>query len=469
MQRQGVALDAGMRAISDILRQCPELVRLVHADLVEDRRSARGRPGLPADCVLRAFVLWRMKNWSFRELRERIAEGFVLRQFVGIGMGKVPRHDAFQRAFKRISAETVRKINDALLRHAVDTRIVRGAKLRIDATVVASNIHYPTDAGLAADSVRVLSRLVKVLAERAPQAATGFRDRSRSTKRLAYRIQRIARSKNLKHRDARLRRAYRGMLFALAKVADTAAAAAERAQADPPQDPLDAAVVRCVCAEIHHFVALARKVHDQARRRVIHGESVPADEKIVSIFEPHTSTIVRGKAGKSVEFGHKLFLADTDEGLIVHYDVVDGNPPDSPWVAPVLERYRALFDAVPTVYAGDRGFYSRENVKLCKDAGIQTESFPYKAPNRPAARTPHEKSEEFRAAQAIRAGIEGRISVLARGRGTSRCPQRGRESFDVFVGAAEIANNLLRIAAILVARETAAAKRKRARRSPRAA
>lgn len=456
-EQQGVVLDPEMRVISDILTRCPELTNIVKRELTRGLCPRKGRPGLEAECVLRAFVLWRMKDCSFRELRERIADGHVLRQFVGLGMGTVPKHDAFQRAFARLSPDAVREINDLVLRHAVREGITCGDKVRIDSTVVESNIRYPTDADLLAGGVRVLTRLVNDVRALVPQAAEGFHDRVRRTKKCAYLIQRIARGKD----ETRLRRAYRVLLRLSHEVTRMARTAADRALATLPADPIGEIVVKSASENIRHFAALVVRAHDQARRRIVEGESVPAAEKLVSLFEPHASIIVRGKAGKPVEFGHKLFLSETAEGLVVHYEVADGNPPDSPWVTSALERHRELFGRVPAVYAGDRGFYSRQNVTLCEDAGIQTESFPYRGGKRPRARTAHEHSPAFRDAQRFRAGVEGRISVLARGRGLDRCPLRGRRRFDLFVGAAILANNLKRIAAIVVARENDAGDRER--------
>jgi IS5 family transposase len=197
----------------------------------------------------------------------------------------------------------------------------------------------------------------------------------------------------------------------------------------------------------------------QARRRVLEGEQLPVHDKIFSLFEPHTDLIKRGKAAHPVEFGHKVFLAESRHGLITDYGVLNGNPPDEGHVAPSLTQHQTTFGRAPALYAADRGFYTTDNVETLAAAGVGTECVPQRGGRKSADRTAYEKSRAFKKGQRFRAGIEGRISVLLRGRGMRRCLLEGRERFDVFVGAAVLANNLLRIADLLRQR---AARRRRA-------
>jgi IS5 family transposase len=195
-------------------------------------------------------------------------------------------------------------------------------------------------------------------------------------------------------------------------------------------------------------------VIDQARRRVLEGESVPPAEKIFSIFEPHTDLIKRGKIQTPVEFGHKVFLAESRQGLITQYEVLDGNPADQDQVEASLLHHLATFDHPPDSYAADRGFFSEENVRTCQKKGVQQISIPQRGGKKTPEREVHEKSASFKKGQRFRAGIEGRISVLFRGRGMKRCLAQGRERFELFVGAAVLANNLLRIADLMLQRSS---------------
>jgi IS5 family transposase len=201
--------------------------------------------------------------------------------------------------------------------------------------------------------------------------------------------------------------------------------------------------------EITGYCKLADRVIDQSRRRVLQGEKVPTEEKIYSIFEPHTDLIKRGKSQKPVEFGHKVFLAESAQGLITDYQVLDGNPADSTHVPSSLDRHKQTFGNPPELYATDRGFFSADNVQSCEKAGVTQVSIPQRGGHKTAEQDALERSPAFKKAQRFRAGIEGRISVLFRGRGMKRCSFKGRQHFELLVGAAVLANNLMRIADLL--------------------
>jgi IS5 family transposase len=183
---------------------------------------------------------------------------------------------------------------------------------------------------------------------------------------------------------------------------------------------------------------------------VLNGEQVPTAEKIYSIFEPHTDLIKRGKVLTPVEFGHKVLLAESAVGLITQYDVLEGNPSDEIHVIPSLQHHRQIFGQGPKLYGTDRGFFSEQNVEACEDGGVTTVSIPQRGGSRTPQREAYERSRAFKDGQRFRAGIEGRISVLMRGRGMKRCLAQGLEHFELFVGAAVLANNLMKIGELLV-------------------
>ena len=155
------------------------------------------------------------------------------------------------------------------------------------------------------------------------------------------------------------------------------------------------------------------------------------------------------------EFGHKVFLAESSQGLITDYQVLDGNPADINHVQPSLDRHQQVFQHAPDLYAADRGFYSADNVDRCQQAGVKQVCIPQRGGQRTAEQETLERSRAFKQGQRFRVGIEGRISVLFRGRGMKRCRAKGRQRFEVLVGAAVLANNLLRIAELLRDRKPA--------------
>ena len=162
--------------------------------------------------------------------------------------------------------------------------------------------------------------------------------------------------------------------------------------------------------------------------------------------------IKRGKVRTPVEFGHKVLLAESVRGLITQYQVLEGNPPDEQHVGRSLQRHKRAFGCVPELYAADRGFFSERNLTLCEHAGVKLACIPQSGGKRAPEREAREKAPDFKQGQRFRAGVEGRISVLFRGRGMKRCLAQGIERFELLVGAAVLANNLMRIASLQVER-----------------
>jgi transposase, IS5 family len=446
-QRQGIQLNPELQTIADFLDQHQELIEHIRADLLRGlQKPDSGRQGLTPTQVLRCLVLMRIKNWDLRELRDRIADGYVLRLFADFrGDQTVPKHDAFCRSFNRLTPQTMRSVNDFVVQAAVDLGLEDGDQLRVDSTVVQSHIHHPTDSTLLWDVVRVLTRLVHRLFEALGRAVRRFSNRTRAARRRMQEIQRMS----PQQRHAQQTSKYRQLVTLSEEVVAAARAVLARTEKAGSADPLQQARIRGLRQQIEHFCRLADRVLDQTRRRLFCGEKVPAEEKLYSIFEDHTDIIKRGKVQTPVEFGHKVLLAESARGLISYYEVLNGNPPDEQHLQPVLENHRETFGHVPESVGADRGFFSEQNLETCKKQGVKMPSIPQRGGQKSPERTAYEKSAAFKKMQRFRAGIEGRISVLFRGRGMKRCLKHGRARFEVFVGGAVLANNLLRIANLI--------------------
>lgn len=447
-------MDPLLQTISDLLDDQPAIIEAIGRDLRRGlKQPETGRNGLAASQVLRALILMRVKNWDYRELRERIADGVSLRRFTEFYCRPVPGHDAFHRAFIRLTPATVQAINDLVVEAAVALGLEDGKKLRVDTTVVQTDIHHPTDNTLLWDVVRVLTRMVRRLGKAIQRPIKGFRRRTRAARRRMLEIQRMTSSQRPQRQTATYRR-----LIAIAEEVVQSARNALRQTAKAQGEAIQA--IGGLREEIELYCGLGDRVIDQARRRALEGEIVPNAEKIYSIFEPHTDLIKRGKVQTPIEFGHKVFLAESAQGLITHYRVLDGNPVDEHHVEPSLIRHQAAFGHAPDLYSSDRGFFSEANVQACSQSGVKMACIPQRGGHKSPERAAFEKSPAFKQGQRFRAGVEGRISVLFRGRGMKRCLAEGRERFEVLVGAAVLANNLMRIAALLA---------KPARRAQRAA
>jgi len=442
LRSQGVHLDPMLQTIATFLDDNTALIEQVRQDLVRGLKNPNtGRDGITASQALRSLVLMRVKNWHYRELAERINDGYTLRGFTDFDSQPVPKHDAFNRAFCRLTPATMQAINQAVIKSAVQLGLEDGKQLRVDSTVVETNIHYPTDATLLWDTVRTVTRLVGRLDEALPRGVRGFSKRTRSARRRMQELERMSATQ----RHTQQKPKYGQLLGITGEVLESArrvVKAAAKAKGVPAADRM---VIDELCKEITGYCELGDKVIHQTKRRVIEGEQVPTEEKVYSIFEPHTDLIKRGKERKPVEFGHKVFLAESAQGLITNYKVLEGNPADVNHVQASLERHQQLFQHAPELYAGDRGFYSAGNVEECAKAGVKQVCIPQSGGQKSAEREAFEHSREFKKGQRFRAGIEGRISVLFRGRGMKRCRSKGKERFEVLVGAAVLANNLMRI------------------------
>jgi IS5 family transposase len=337
-----------------------------------------------------------------------------------------------------IKPDTLVAFNERVSTLARELKVTRGRKLRTDGTVVETNIAYPRDSKLLADGVQVLCRTIKrvkkVLRDTSNVAAQTFRDRRRSARNQARRIANCARRKSEAAKQE-MRQAYQ-------RLVDVAHSAIEQAKT----------VVALVQAEgeqaadrftktLQTFIPRVEQAVEQTIRRVFHEEKVPASEKIVSLFEPHTAIIRRQKAGKPVEFGHKVWLDEVDGGIVTRWSVLEGNPPDSEQWQPAIEHHIATFEKPPDLASGDRGLYSPDNEAYAREKGVKRIILP-KRGRKSEKRRAYEAQSWFRRGRRFQAGVEGRISVLKRKHGLDRCLDHGDEGFEKWVGWGVIAGNL---------------------------
>jgi IS5 family transposase len=446
-QKQGMQLDPVLAEIADFIDEHDELVEAVRRDLDRGlKKPTTGRRGLTPRQVLGSMILMRVKDWDYRELRERIADGYTLRIFTDFQAAPVPKHDAFNRSFNRLTPATIQALNAAVVHAAVDADLEDGDKLRVDTTVVETNIHWPTDGTLLWDTIRVLTRLIGQLREVVPKDVPQFPNRKRAARRRMQKLQRMTAAQ----RESQQVSTYRELLAITQEVLQNAQRSVDSTKHARGKTADDALTIEFLRQDITEMCRLGNRVLDQARRRVIHGEHVPASEKIYSIFEPHTDLIKRGKTNKPIEFGHKVFLAESAQGLITQYRVLEGNPSDEDHVESCLKSHKKTFGSAPDVFATDRGFHNETNQKLCQKVGVGCASIPQRGGKKTTERDKVEKTPAFKKAQRFRAGIEGTISVLLRGRGMRRCLAHGRQRFELLVGVAVLANNLLRIGRLLL-------------------
>jgi IS5 family transposase len=424
----------------------------IRADLAQryPQTLTRGRHSTPVEVILRMIAVKRLYRWSYEDTEHFVADSLVLRQFCRIYLESVPDDTTLIRWANQVGPKTVEQINDRVVELARALKVTRGRKLRTDSTVVETNIHHPTDSRTMGDGVRVLSRLLRrakeVVSERVELGKEAFRTRTRSVRRLAQQIHRVARRKGEEAAEA-MKQAYTKLI----KVTE-----ASKAQAEQVRDVLKGRAeetAKRLVEQFEHFLPLVGQAITQATRRVIDGEVVPNKEKLLSLFEPHTQVIVRHKAGKPTEFGRKLLLDEVDGGIISRYEILEeGGGQDHPYLRASLEGHQQRFGRPPDLLAGDRGVSTPENERLAKEFGVKHVVLPKTGQVTPERRE-YERQGWFRRGFRFRAGIEGRISVLQRCQGLDRSLNHGEDGFGRWVGWGIVTANLVRIARTQVARQ----------------
>jgi transposase, IS5 family len=353
-----------------------------------------------------------------------------------------------------IGSQTVASLNERAVELARSLKVTRGRKLRVDAMVVESNIHHPTDSALLSDGVRVLSRLLRRAKKVLPAEEIDrlgketFRTRNRSVRRVAQRLHRIARRKGEEAKEE-LKEAYRKLI----SITQTSRAQAEKV-VEALRGHADGGGTGGLMEHFEHFMALVEQGIDQATRRVLRGEHLRATEKLLSLFEEHTQIITRQKMGKPREFGRKVLLDEVDGGIISRYEILSETSSERSQLPESLGTHQQRFGRAPFLLAGDRGLYSAENEQTARQAGVERVVLP-KSGKLSEKRKRHEKQGWFRRGFRFRAGIEGRISVLNRAFGLDVCLDHGEEGMGRWVGWGILAHNLRQIARRQVGRQVA--------------
>jgi transposase, IS5 family len=439
---------------ADQVLEDEQLVTAVYEALV--RRSpksrTRGRRGTPAEVVLRLLLLKHIRNWSYGVLEREVRANLVYRDFTRVGAAKAPDAKTMGRWGLALGPESIEKIHDRVVEIAQENQVVKGRKMRLDTTVVETNIHYPTDSNLLGDGVRVLIRTMKRIAAIAGQQGAQLRDRSRSVKLRVLEIGRVVRTKGDPNKE-RLQQGYAKLLSAVGRVMGQAKRfSREVAQGvKRSADVMQQAALEGLRKELDTIVPRVQQVIRQAKQRVFGGD-IHVTEKLVSIFEPTTEIIRKGKASKPTEFGKLVKIQEAESQIITDYAVYEKRPSDSELVMAAIEAHEQKLGRVPRLVAGDAAFYSAKNEAAARDKGVQRVCIPNRS-TKSVERKREQKKRWFKQGQKWRTGCEGRISVLKRRHGLRRCLYKGDRGMKRWVGLGVIADNLTHIGEALAKRE----------------
>jgi IS5 family transposase len=423
------------QGIHAVLIQCPDILDAILRDItggVEYKKP--GRKGMTAEQVLRFLIVMQIENFDYRKLPYKVEDSRILRWFCKLENNPSPKHSALNENIKKITPETLENINKLLVQFAVADAIETGETIRIDTTAVESNIHYPTDNTLLCDCVRVATRLAEKACEDILGKDYYFPNRKGTVSK-----------RNLEILNARGRYASENRQKSYKILLNFA----EEIYLE--MEDLGRALMKAPVASLEQYAKLAEfqkeigellpkfdRVLTQTERRVLKGEKVPALEKIFSIFEAHTNIIEKGL--REAIFGHKICLTTGRSNLVLDCVLELGNPNDTTFFPPVIDRHIELFGAAPKKTASDGGFHSAANLAYAKAAGVDDVFFSKGAKKK---LTEYVKSTWiYKQLRRFRNGVEACISWLKRCFGLERCTWKGWESFQSYVWSGVIAYNL---------------------------
>jgi IS5 family transposase len=421
----GHQIGCELKAISGWLDGQRALVSLVAGDLRREGLRQTGRRGLPAETVLRCALLKQQRQLSYEELAFHLEDSASFRAFARLPLAWSPKKSVLHRTISALRAETWEAVNRALIAVAQRAKVEAGAMVRIDSTVTAALMHEPSDSALLWDAVRLMTRLLRQAALPGTPAMR-WPDHRRMAKRCATEIQ-YSRGKD--HR----RRLYRKLVAAVHATRAALQRAAHRLA------ELSGIAAERWRARVDHYLPLIARVLDQTERRVLHGQAVPANEKLVSLFEPHADIIVKG--ARDVQYGHKISLVTGQSGLILDIVIEAGNPADAERFLPMLDRHIARCGTPPRQMAADGGYASRDNLDQAKARGVTDVAFHKKRGLAVADMT--KSAWVYRKLRNFRAGIEAGISCFKRAYGGARCTWRGLDRFKAYLWSAVVAHNLV--------------------------
>src|SRR5712692_3794506 len=427
----------------DVLLEDDELYEQVRTDFGKRYRYSlvHGRPSSPVEVILRMLLLKHLYAWSYQETEDEVDQNLILRWFCRLYWAPVPDDTTLIRWANTLRPETLHALNDRVVELARQAKVTKGRKLRLDATCVQTEIHHPTDSGLLVDSVRVLSRFVQRAKERVKDQVSNVqqacRSRLRTARQVAQTLHRQLRRK-VEDKEAQQKELYQKLIETAEHMVHQSRAVAAALTQQTGQ------VAQRLLSQATKVLPLVEGVIAQTRRRVLEGKKRASEQKVLSLFEPHTRAIPRHKGGALVEFGRHVILDEVEGGIVTRFQILE-HPNEHGQAVEAVEHHCALFEHPPNLVAGDRGIHSAETEERLKAAGVKRVAIPAAGKLSPE-RQALEHTRPWRRGYRWRAGIEGRIASLRRDYGWRRSGYHGEDGMERWLGLGVIASNLRHVA-----------------------
>lgn len=414
--------------LSDLLDKHPEIVSILEKDLLTEGSRATGRKGLSVESIFRCMLLKQVTGISYEMLAYHLSDSSSYRSFACLASDCYPKKSALSGNIRRLRPQTLQKVFETLGSIAFKQGIMDIKCLRVDSSVVRSNITPPLDSHLLDDGIRVLSRLFAKSRD-----ITGVRLRLTDYRKA---------SRSLAARIFYAKKAQKDILYPdLIALARRVVSQSDKAIEQVQQQCSDNDLSQPWIGKVKYYRQLLERVIEQTERRVIHGERVPAPEKLVSLFEPHTDIIIKG--ARDIEYGHKINLATDKSGLITVFMIEQGNPSDVERFIPLIKAHQSLYGCTPETTVADGGYASLDNIDKGKALGVKRVGFHKKKGI--SVNDMGMKEKTLKALRNFRAGIEGNISELKRAFGASKAMWKGEDGFMAFVWSSVISYNLVRL------------------------
>ena len=403
--------------------------------------TSMGRPTTAVATYLRMMYMKYRYQLGYEVLVKEVKDSFAWRRFCHLSLeDRVPESTTLIKLTHKYGEDTVKTLNEALVLKLKESKVVRGKKLRIDTTVVESDIHYPTDTGLLNDGIRLVTRVVTGLKKLMPGIGSRFVKHTRQSKKLYLRLVKV-----MKGRTGKDEKALKETRDKLVKISEKVIADGQAVQAELEQHQEKSSTVKGLTKRLGNWLEAVEKIVGQTKEVIRGNRHLP--QRLVSLFDIGARPIRKGKARIDTEFGRKVFIGETDHGIISTYEVLAENLADVTLLQPGVKGHRRLFRKRLKAVAGDRGFYSQANEDWLKDTGVIQVSIPSRGKTRKERRT-YQKQSWFKRLQRFRAGGEAKISLLKRKFGLRRSLMRGDAGTKIWVGQGIFTHNLWQAARI---------------------
>jgi IS5 family transposase len=411
------------------------------APFIEKFNSKCGRHSTPVDTYIRMMYLKFRYNLGYETLCKEVSDSISWKVFCHIPVcAEVPDYTTLAKLTKRFGEDTLKKLNSLILQKALDKKLIKAKKIRIDTTVVKSNIHHPTDASLLSDGVKVLTRLVKKVKDAGIAAKAEFQDRTRSVKKKVLNIVKFTKNRTNEAKE-NVRKTVKELVEITKDVLYSASKVSTMAKDETKKTKSKAALIQ----KLDDTISAVGKIINQTNEVLKGTTSIP--DRIVSIFDQGARPIKRGKAKADVEFGRKVALAESEEGLIISSHVEEGNPCDKTLAVPMVKKSIEVLNKAPKEVAADRGFYSGENETEIQGLNVEHVAIP-KPGKKSEKRLKHERQHWFKRLIRWRSGGEATIGLLKRKYGLDVCLFHG-ENTGIWVNLSIFTHNVTKLAKIM--------------------